>query len=154
MISIRVDRSALPRVKAGVVDRANRRFRDQVYRMFDDLLLVSAQFSGDYVSNWRIVTQNDSLPTYERWHHKGEVQVSQQPLRAGDIEAYSYARTHSVRKPFNYKDKVQFYNPTPLEFTGTTVTGEEGTKPLRPENIIGTGILAASYLRNKYGGVS
>jgi len=155
MITIRIDRAGLMAARNGIVDYANRRFRAKVYRMFEDLLLVSAQYSGDFVSNWQIVTEDEGgLPAYREWYKKHSVGVKQQPLQAGDPEAITYARDQMTRKPFNYKQKVFFYNPTPLEFTGTTVTGEGGTKPLRPENLIDGGILAISYLKAKYGRVS
>ncbi len=156
MIRIRVDRSGVERAKKGVVDYANRRFRAQVYRIYEEALKVSAQFSGDYVSNWHIVTQSSS-PTYQRWHNKGSVLLGQgQAIRqAGHPEAVNYARQRVARQPFNYKQKVYLINMTPLTFGPRTVTGPKGDiKNLRPENIIGSGELLFSYLKNKFGKIS
>ncbi len=156
MISIRIDRAAtkavLERARNGVTDRANRKFREQVYRMFEDALIVGPQFSGDYVSNFRLITARSELGSYTAWPGKGSVATSQQPHRAGDPEAATFARDRAARLPFTYKDKVYIVNETPLVFTESTVTGPDGvTRKLRPENIIPGGVLLASYLRAKYG---
>lgn len=157
MISLQIDRAAnkaiLARARAKVITNANRAYRQQVYRMFEDVLMISPQFSGDYASNWRIVTSQGELGGYLPWHRKGWVQTTHDLHKAGDPEAVTFARDRAARLPFTYKDKVYFVNDTPLEFTGTTVTGPDGTtRRLRPENIIGGGVMIASYLKAKYGG--
>lgn len=157
MISLQIDRAAtkaiLARARAKVISNANRAYRQQVYRMFEDVLMVSPQFSGDFVSNWRIITAKGELGGYSPWSGKGDVATSQSPHRAGDPEAVTFARDRAARLPFTYKDKVYFVNDTPLVFTGTTVTGPDGiTHNLRPENIIGAGVMIGSYLKAKYGG--
>lgn len=155
MISIRVNLAALAKMKEKVVIHANRKYRAQIYKMFDDTLLMSAQFSGDYVSNWWIVTQDDGVPAYQEWANKGSVNSRQQPLSRGDPTAIDFARSRMTRKPFSYKDKVYFVNPTPLEFTAMTVTGPKGdTRPLRPENVIPGGVTVKQYLKSKYGKIS
>ena len=160
MISIRADLRALAKVKEKVVVQVNRKYRAHVYKMFDEVLKVGAQFSGDYVSNWKIVVGAPSDTGYRRWPGKdgtdlgGDLKYAGTVHQAGDPEAIDYARQGAARLPFTYKDKVFFVNPTPLSFTGTTVTSdiEGGTKPLRPENIIGGGVLLKSYMRAKFGG--
>lgn len=154
MISCNIDKSAVSRIlgviKQRVVDNANRDYRAKVYWMFEDLLLVSPQFSGDFVSNWRVST---SVPVgYAPLPEKSSVAVSQRPHKAGDPEAVTYARDVSDRVPFTYKDIVYFVNETPLEFTPTTVTGPDGKmQNLRLENIIPGGVRLSSYLHTKYG---
>lgn len=151
MISIRVDTRASKIARERVVEDANRRYRRIVYAMFEDLLLHSPQFSGDYASNWQIVADTATPGAYHSWAGKGAVATSQEPHRAGDPEAITYARDQAVRVPFNYKQKVYFVNPTPLEITGTDVTGPDGvTRALRPENVIDGGVALRSYLYAKY----
>jgi hypothetical protein len=156
MISLRVDaaanRNILQRARAKVEANTNRTFRAQVYRMFEDVLLVSPQFSGEYASNWRIVAESgEAGAAFTPWPGKGSVAVAQQPHQAGDPEAITFAREQAARVPFNFRQKVFFVNETPLEFTATTVTGAGGTQNLRPENIIPGGVRISSYLKAKYG---
>lgn len=157
MIGIRVDTRALKVTKEKLVTRMNTRYRAIVYKMFEDLLLVSAQFSGDYTSNWRIVADTSDMPSYGMWpgkmglDHSGKVLAIGEIHQAGDPEAVTYARDAVARVPFNYKQKIYFLNPTPLFFTGTTVTSADGvTEKLRPENLIAGGVQIQSYLYAKY----
>lgn len=155
MISIRVNLAALAKMKEKVVVHANRKYRAHVYKMFDDALLMSAQFSGDYVSNWWIVTQDDGLPSYQEWPGKRDRTAWDASIHRGHPAAIAFARDRMRLKPFTYKDKVYFVNPTPLEFTAATVTGPTGdTRPLRPENIIPGGVTVKQYLKAKYGKIS
>ncbi len=154
MISIKVSTRALEVTKLRIVAAVNRRYREIVYAMFEDMLLVSAQYSGEFTSNWQIMAgTGHSAPSFHPWPGKDSVAITQQPHRAGDGEAVTYARENMARKPFTYKDKVFFVNATPLEFTASTVTGPDGkTQAIRPENIIPGGVLIKSYLMARYGG--
>lgn len=154
MLSIKVSTRGLALAKERVVQNANRRYRAIIYKMFEDMLLVSAQYSGDFTSNWVIMAgEGHSEGDYLPWYRKGGVAARQQPNAAGDPAAIVHARENAARRPFNYKDKVYFVNATPLEFTETTVTGPDGkTQNLRPENLIPGGVLIKSYLLAKYGG--
>ncbi len=158
MINIRIDKTALKAIaargRAHVEANANRVFRQQVYRMFEDVLNVSAQFSGDYVSNWRLATSRAELGGYQMWPGKTEKLLAHEGAhKAGDPEAILYARERAARLPFTYKEKVYMLNETPLEFTATTVTGADGvTRKIRAENLIGAGQTIASYIKAKYGG--
>lgn len=160
MITVRVDLAAVKKLKERVVTQANRKYRTHVYAMFEDALKVSAQFSGDYVSNWRIQVGSATDPGYQMWPGKvgeqlggGYSEYREQAHQAGDLQAVAYAREYAARLPFTYKDKVYFVNPTPLVFAERTVTSEidGGVNELRPENIIGAGVLLKSYLKSKYG---
>ncbi len=154
MLSIKVSTRGLALAKERVVKNANRRYRSIIYKMFEDMLDVSAQYSGDFTMNWVIMAgEGHSEPSYRTSPDKGSVGIRQQPHAAGDLPAIDYARQNAVRVPFSYKDKVYFVNATPLQFTETTVTGPDGkTQNLRPENIIPGGVLLKSYLLAKYGG--
>lgn len=151
MISIRVDTRAVKKLKERVVENVNRRYRNIVYKMFEDMLMVSAQYSGEYTSNWQIVADTATPSGMKAWAAKGSVATSQQPHRAGDPAAITAARDAARRVPFNYKQKVYFFNPSPLVFTADTVTGPDGvTQRLRPENIIPGNVQLKSYLYAKY----
>lgn len=151
MISIRVDTRAVKKALQRVDTLANRNFRSAVYKMAEDALLVSAQYSGEYASNWRIVADTGEPGSMRPWAAKGTVATSQQPHRAGDPEAITAARDAMRRVPFNYKQKVYLFNPSPLVFTADTVTGPDGvTQRLRPENIIPGNVQLKSYLYAKY----
>jgi hypothetical protein len=152
MITIKVNAIAAKRVRDKAKSWQTRRTRDIIYAMFNDMLKVSYQFSGDFTSNWHIVTSTDPLPSYNQLSTKGSVSYLQTPHKAGDPEAINMALANNPRAGLTFKagDKVFFYNPTPLEFTGTTVTGPGGTRPLRPENVIPPGILMKTYIRRKY----
>lgn len=155
MLAIKVSTKALAKAKERLVNNANRRYRNIVYKWFDEILRVSPQYSGDFVSNWQIVVGSAGgvvEPAYREWPLKHELEIRQQPRAAGDPLAIGYARSQMVRRPFNYKDKVYFVNPTPLHFTETTVSGPDGrTQNLRPENLIGMDKLLGSYLKAKFG---
>ena len=154
MLSIRVDTRALAQVKNKFIASVNRSYRAKVYLMLEDALMRSAQFSGDYASNWRIVADTAELPAYRQWPGKVGLTLDGKAgnvHQMGDMEAVAYAREMAARVPFNYKQKVYLVNPTPLTFTATTVTGPDGdTKNLRPENIIPGSVTLKSYLYAKY----
>lgn len=152
MLSIKVSTKALAKAKERVVVNANRRYRAIVYKMFEELLRVSPQYSGDFASNWVILAGNGhGDPGHKQWPLKDSLDVKQQPFRAGDPLAIGYARSQAVRVPFSYKDKVYFVNSTPLHFTETTVTGPDGkTMNLRPENLIPVATMLNSYLKAKF----
>jgi len=159
MINISINKRWLGATKKAWVERGNRAYRKRVYYMFEEMLLVSYQFSGDFTSNWRIITQADSMPSYVESPEKNATQVdfllgrAIQPHRAGDAPAILVAREAVVRKPFSYNDKIYFVNPTPLHFTGTDVTGPDGvTRPLRPENVISSGQTIKAYMQSRFGG--
>lgn len=159
MISLRLGKRFVKESLAKLDAYANRRYRAYVYKMFEDMLLVSMQYSGDYTSNWRIVTQNDGFPTYHELPEHNSMQISfllgttVTPHQAGDAPAVLAARDAVTRKPFNYKDKVYFMNPTPLHNDGTNVTGPDGiSRPLRPVNLINGGETIKAYMQSLYGG--
>lgn len=158
MISIRVSQKWVDSTRKKLDAYANRKFRARVYYMFEEMLLVGAQYSGDYVSNFRIVTQSDAMPSYREGGDKNTMQIddlfraSIDPHQAGDAPAILEARAAVARKPFSYKDKIYFVNPAPLYFTGTDVTGRDGiTQPLRPENLIDGGKTLKVYMQGRFG---
>lgn len=154
MISISLNTTRLEqwsmRQKAKIRESADKQYRAKVLAVFKDGLEVSAQWSGDWVKNFHLRKRGDSdLKAYVE-HDEGRIGEIHQ---AGDSEAVNFAFTRAKFVQFGYKDKMVMYNPAPLVFTGTTVTGPEGeTRKLRPENVIPGGVRLQTYLQQKYGG--
>lgn len=153
MISIRADVLAravqgLNRRKSEMQDAANKVYRQKVFVMFKELLVVWPQFSGDTVSNWRIVKSPSEDPGYQEWPEKlaaqepatlgadGKIRRHYEPHQAGDADAVNFAFTRAKFVKFTYRDKVHFLNLTPLHFGDGTVTDLQGvTHELRPVNM-------------------
>lgn len=142
-------------------EELNRRYRKRVFAMFKDLLTVSPQYSGDFVSNWQLLPDTGSPKGYKEWRYKNQVLQGrkwtilgknsyEQASQAGDPEAINFAFTRAKFVQFTYLQKVYFVNETPLEFTATTVTGNGVTHNLRPVNLISPPQQIISYLRSKY----
>lgn len=164
MITIRADMKAKNKaVFAAIKDKLNaakdKAYRQRVFYLFKEMLKVSYQFSGDFTSNWRIITQSGEIPPYNPWPEKatmfGDIHGAHgiggqyHPHQAGDPEAINFAFTRAKFVQFGAKDRVYFVNSTPLEFTGTTVTGPDGeTRALRPENVINGGERIQTYIKN------
>lgn len=151
--------AAFAAIKRKVVEEGDKQYRQRVIYMLKEAATVSAQFSGDYVSNWRLRVSGQSAAPYHMWPNKnpsklGKLDLGQARVyQAGDPEAINFAVTRAKFVPFGMKDKVYLVNATPLTFTESTVTGPEGdTRPLRPENIIGSGERIQSYLNSRFGG--
>jgi hypothetical protein len=149
MITVRTDILArsiegLNRRKTALEDSANKQYRQKVYGLFKELLSIWPQFSGDTVSNWRIVKSPSEDPGYQEWPEKLAAQgltepaafnKNYEPHQAGDPTAVNFAFTRSKFVQFTYKDKVHFVNATPLHFGDGTVSDLAGiTHALRPAN--------------------
>lgn len=155
-IALRVDKLAnnavIARARVKLEENINRAFRRQVYKMFEDAVLVSPQFSGEYAANWRI-SLSDAQESPVTWSNK-TVPWKKTPhvQQAGDLAAFAFARERMERIPFTYKDKVYFVNDSPLTMTTKTVTDAKGvTRDLRPENLVISHYASIfSYLRAKY----
>jgi hypothetical protein len=151
--------AAFAAIKRKIVEEGDKQYRQRVLYMLKEAATVSAQFSGDYVSNWRIRVSGQAEAPYNMWPNKNPAKLGKLDLgqsrvyQAGDPEAINFAVTRAKFVPFGMKDKVYLVNATPLTFTGTTVTGPDGdTRPLRPENIIGSGERIHSYMNSRFGG--
>lgn len=153
MITIRADtkaknKQAFAAIKRKISDERDKAYRQKVFYLFHEMLKVSYQYSGDFTSNWRIITQDGELAPYKQWPGKTGV-IGERPRQAGDPEAINFAFTRAKFVKFGAKDRIYFVNATPLEFTGLTVTGPDGdTRPLRPENVIEGGVRIESYVKS------
>jgi hypothetical protein len=137
-----------------VATEADKQYRQKVFYMFKDLLNVSPQYSGDFVSNWRLVV-NGTEADYRVWpaktgHGKWDLAESR-VFQKGDPDAVNFAFTRAKFVAFGINDKVRFVNATPLGLTGTTVTDAQAvTLNLRPVNLINGGQRLLSYMNAKY----
>ena len=143
----------LKEVRQKIGKDADARFRQKILYAFELVVKVSPQFSGDFASNWHIVTSD--IPAYRRWPGKVGVDRSGKMLpigtvhRAGDPEAVSFAmaRAKFELQGVTRNSRVSFVNVTDLDTDGTHMTGPDGTVELRPENVIPGRVRIESYLR-------
>lgn len=157
MIFLRMDTraknlEAISRTKKRFEEALNRQYRKRVYAMFKDLLMVSPQYSGDFVSNWHVMPDTTTPKGYKEWREKLFVSSLgvQQAKAMGDPAAINFALTRAKFVQFTYLQKVYFINEAPLEFTATTVTADGVTHNLRPVNLMSPPQQMFSYLRSKY----
>lgn len=166
MIHFRSDTRAknlekISRFKKRFEEELNRKYRQRTLAMFKDLLQVSPQYSGDFVSNWHIMPDTSSPPGHKDWRYKNKVLAGrknsmfgltsyEEPFYAGHSEAINFAFTRAKFVQYTYLQKVYFVNSTELEFTATTVSDGEETHTLRPVNQMSPPQMMFSYLRSKY----
>ena len=137
----------LIRLRSRLIQQINVSYKARVDKVFLDVLNVSPQWSGDYVANWFMVVAGQGLPGYVESPFK----ESESAKQKGDAAAVNYAYQASRSVSYNYKQRITFYNPTPLYFTGTTVTDNFGTQVrLRVFNLLSPAQIVSSYIVAKY----
>ena len=150
MFEVRADiiarnKQSLDRFRTRMEAEANRKYMRVVRSMYRELLKVSPQYSGNFVSNWQFQIDDNSVRGYQEWRNKGDGEKR----IAGDTEAvdYSLRRMYSAGA-FTFKQKVYFLNDTPLTFTESTVSDSTGqVRNLRPGNMIADMAQISSYLK-------
>lgn len=166
MIVFRADTRArnmqnISRMKKQFEEELNKQYRKKVYAMFGELLRISPQYSGDFVSNWHIRPETSSIKGYKEWRHKGKViqgrkwsilgqNSYEQAAKMGDPEAINFALTRAKFVKFDYRQRVHFTNQTPILLDATTVTGDGVTHNLRPVNLLSPPEQLFSYMRAKF----
>lgn len=166
MIIFRADTRArnlqnISRMKKQFEEELNKQYRKRVFMMFADLLRVSPQYSGDFVSNWHIRPETSAIKGYTPWRNKGKViqgrkwslmgqNSYESALQAGHPEAVNFALTRSKFVKFDYRQRVHFTNQTNIQIDATTVTADGVTHNLRPVNLMSPPQQIFSYLRSKY----
>lgn len=150
----------LKRLRKTVQETGDGQFRQKLYYLFSETLKVSPQFSGDFVSNWRLVVDGN-LGSYKRWHQKdgmdkngrlASATTSQNIHQAGDMEAITptMARAVNALKGVTLKAKVHFINMTDLHTPdGVRMVSPTETMFLRPENVIPGPTRIESYIKMK-----
>ena len=182
MISIDIDSikrslEVLKSKKAMLEETAVKGYRSKILGMYWELLMVSPQFSGDFVGNWDIEvsqglgklaakTKKASLGAattavaYKQvagkssfTSHPSERYTA--PHKAGDQDggfASSLARGRSRMKYVTYYGQpVSFVNSTQLEIDSPIIIGPDGIQKLRDGVVIGAWESISSYLQARYG---
>jgi hypothetical protein len=130
----------LAELDAGVVglkQQAAARIDAWARGLFTDLLQNSAQWSGNFVSNWNYSTGKPD-ESYTRDPNKLDTWRGQKPFQRGDGAAVSAAtlRMNSV-KPTSWGENIYFTNATPADsgaYLGDLL--RDGEVKLRPVNLV------------------
>jgi hypothetical protein len=160
--TIRLNLQKLKAVRKKIADTADGRFRQKLYYLYERLVIVSPQYSGDFTSNWNIVVDGN-MPVYKPWpgkfdlpmrahtHDNGTTAYAAQPHQAGDPEAVNSAKARGAAqlRGVTMKSRVHFVNATELRVdeTGHLMEGPDGVERLRPENVIPTGTSLEVYVK-------
>jgi hypothetical protein len=154
---------SLEKVRKKVADTADGIYRQKLYYLYERLVRVSPQWSGDFASNWNIVVDGN-MPVYKPWPGKFESMVHRKdgehgaayrvtPHQAGDPEAVgtALARGAAQLRGVTIKSQIHFVNATELEVgaAGATMIGLDGIERLRPENVIPTHTSLQVYIRTQ-----
>lgn len=118
--------------------------------VFQDLVMLYPQWSGDAVSNWRYSIHSPSgeytkLYTKDlRWGAKGY--ASEPPVQRGNFEAVSIAMSRAMDGPRpSYEDAVYFVNNTPI-----AADLEDNPAWVRPINLVNGVVATAQFIADKW----
>ena len=157
MIIFRADTRArnmqnISRMKKQFEEELNKQYRKKVYAMFGELLRISPQYSGDFVSNWHIRPDTGAIKGYKEWRDKlfTSTLSIREPKYKGHTDAINFAYTRAKFVKFDYRQRVHFTNQTPILLDATTVTGDGVTHNLRPVNLLSPPEQLFSYMRAKF----
>lgn len=147
ILSARIDRihAGVAAKKAYVEEKANNHIKKICANLLYDAALASPQWSGDYASNWRIVT--DSLPGYDPQLKVKPWQSLEDPFQMGDGMAVGVAtgRGRSSISKIRWNMPIYLVNATPV-----ADELEAGTVNLRPVNKLSPEMSVVSYLKMNY----
>jgi hypothetical protein len=139
------NKAAMQRIRTWLHTGLSRNYSRKTYRIFQELLKVTPQYSGEFVSNW-VMSRSSQVGGVIPWASKGSGSV----VEKGDPSAIFAASARALGTKFDYRYPVYFVNPVPLSFTATTVTGTN-TQNLRGVNLLSPAIQVLSYIKFKYG---
>ena len=165
MIAINIEKlkmatARLQQVRKKVSDTADGIYRQKIFWLAEQAILVSPQFSGDFASNWALAIDGD-MPVYRQWAdkvsgsvvpvHNDNGTTSYRIHQAGDPEAVasSKARIAAQLRGVTRASRIHLVNATELEVGagGATMIGPDGTERLRPENVIPGHVRIEAYVR-------
>ena len=131
--------------KAYAEEKATNYVKKICANLLYDAAMASPQWSGDYASNWRIVT--DSIPGYDPQLKVNPWQSVEDPFEMGDDLAVSIA----VDRGRGAIDKVRWNMPIYL-INATPVADllDAGQVNLRPVNKLSPEMSVVSYLKMNY----
>lgn len=131
--------------KAYVEQKATNHIQKICANLLYDAAMASPQWSGDYTSNWRIVT--DSIPGYDPQLKVKPWQSVEDPYEMGDDLAVSIA----VDRGRGAIDKIRWNMPIYLVNTATVADLlDAGQVNLRPVNKLSPEMSVVSYLKINY----
>lgn len=147
ILSARIGRihAGIAAKRAYVEDKATNHIKKICADLLYDAALASPQWSGDYASNWRIVT--DTPAAYDPQFKVVPWQALKDPFEKGDDPAVSFvvgAGLSSIDK-VRWNKPVRLVNPTPV-----AELLETGQIMLRPVNRLSPDVSVVSYLKMNY----
>lgn len=147
ILSARIDRihAGIAAKKAYAEEKATNHIKKICANLLYDAALASPQWSGDYASNWRIVT--DSLPGYDPQLKVSPWQDLEAPYQMGDEPAVGIAvgRGRSAISKIRWNMPIYLVNVAPV-----ADELEAGTVRLRLENKLSPEMSVVSYLKMNY----
>ncbi len=161
--ALKLTLAKLQTTRKAIVKQGDEGFRQKIYYLFNALLKVSPQFSGEFVYNWNLAVNGD-LGSFRSYAGKaagdgsrsvtksdGTVGYAAARHRAGDEEAMASPRARMTARLKGLKlgDKVHFINLTDMYVgsQGDTMISPGETVNLRPENVIPGNVRIESYIR-------
>jgi hypothetical protein len=152
-------------VRKRVADTADGIYRQKLYWLLEQAVMVSPQYSGQFASNWTFAVNGD-MPVFRPWPGKYDVPYGRHddlrtgaaayrvtPHQAGDPEAVGVALARGAYqlRGVTRADRVHLVNATDLavDETGNFMLGPDGPEKLRPENVIPTGTRIEIYVRTQ-----
>jgi hypothetical protein len=146
-------------IKQKIIADANKQLKSKVLKIFNDLVRVTPQWSGNYASNWYI-TQDYNSSKYTENINKGKTTREDASVRGDMFNIRSTINAaNGVRLDFT--KPVYLMNNTPVIFDENTnqVLGYdqpfEGAtwgpmQKVRSENLVNGRIASVSYIMAKY----
>jgi hypothetical protein len=92
------------------------KYRQWVEIIFDDIVELTPQWSGNLAANWNISTDGESSSemTIPQKAHMWPLPPYTEPFRRGDPAAVSISKARFAESIFGYSDQVYIYNPTEI----------------------------------------
>lgn len=151
-------RAAKDKIKSKATDHV----RSQVLKVFKTILKESPQYSGDFVSNWEIVTNINGASGYLEYRYKDQLAEAAVKLGAKNPEylamvrqvghpdaiAYALRNGTEVIESIKWNTKVSIRNPAPI--AGDIATGHLNPA-YRPVHAHLEGQSFISYIKQKHG---
>jgi hypothetical protein len=114
--------------KARIKSKATDHVQSQVLKVFKVILKESPQYSGDFVSNWEIVTNINGASGYVEYRYKDKLEKAALDLgvnsdeylsmirQAGHPEAISYALRNGMEtiETIKWNTKISIRNSAPI----------------------------------------
>lgn len=150
----------LQKTQKKVIEKGDSAVRAKTWALWKELLAVSPQFSGDFVSNW-FLSVDGNLGSYKMYQGKASMDAEMQDKNGrisyrsvakqmGDEAAMTSVRMSGLSRlqTITMKSRIRFINLTDLYSTGREMKSPRDTETLRPENVIPGSVRIESHLRS------